>query len=220
MYEIGKVMIPKNKKVNLLLRYSLVDLVYLCRCYVYTKLFFKNSRLIRLPIDIRGKRQIQIGNNFTTGKYCRIEVINTATSSSKADKLKIIIGDNVQMNDNVHLAATNSVVIGNNVLIASKVFITDHNHGNYNINTDKQDSPLIAPIDRPLYFKDVIIEDNVWIGEFVSVLSGVTIGKGSIIGTMSVVTQNIPPFSIAVGSPAKVIKKYNFNTEAWEKVAR
>ncbi|MBL4677498.1 MAG: hypothetical protein JKY70_15040 [Mucilaginibacter sp.] len=64
--------------------------------------------------------------------------------------------------------------------------------------------------------KPVIIEDNVWIGETVSVLPGVTIGKGSIIGASAVVTKNIPPYSIAVGNPAKVIKTYNFESNSWE----
>jgi lipopolysaccharide O-acetyltransferase len=123
----------------------------------------------------------------------------------------------VQVNDYVHIGAINSVKIGNNVLIASKVFISDHNHGFYGLN-DRHDSPLSVPKDRELSFSSVVIEDNVWLGEFVAVLPGVTIGKGSIIGSMSVVSKNIPEFSIAVGSPAKVIKKYNFETSKWQSV--
>jgi lipopolysaccharide O-acetyltransferase len=68
-----------------------------------------------------------------------------------------------------------------------------------------------------LYSSPVIIEENVWIGEYVSILPGVTIGRGSIIGSMSVVNKNIPAFCIAVGAPAKVIKRYNFTTNKWEK---
>jgi lipopolysaccharide O-acetyltransferase len=63
----------------------------------------------------------------------------------------------------------------------------------------------------------VAIEDNVWLGEFVSVLPGVTIGKGSIVGANSVVSKNLPPYVIAVGTPAKPIKKFNFETNKWEK---
>ena len=62
-----------------------------------------------------------------------------------------------------------------------------------------------------------MLNSNVWIGEFVSILPGVTIGMGSIIGTMSVVTKSIPPYSIAVGSPAKVIKVYDFENKKWVK---
>ena len=72
--------------------------------------------------------------------------------------------------------------------------------------------------DRKLSAKPVIIHDDVWIGEMVSILPGVEIGKGSIIGANSVVTKYIPDYSIAAGNPAKVIKQYNFNTKRWEKI--
>ena len=201
-------------KQNIFARYSLGGLIYLVRCKLFTSFSFPNARIVRLPIDIRGSKQIKVGKRFTTGKYCRLEVINSANERN----IKIAFGENVQINDNVHIAAANNISIGNNVLIASKVFISDHNHGNYGSNTNMpHDHPLSYPHERPIISNPVIIEDNVWIGEFVAILPGVTIGKGSIIGTMSVVQKSIPPFCIAVGSPAKVIKEYNFSTGVWEK---
>jgi acetyltransferase-like isoleucine patch superfamily enzyme len=120
------------------------------------------------------------------------------------------------MNDYVHITAMESVKIGDNVLLASKIYISDCAHGSY--SGDKNDShPAIAPDKRPLYSKPVLIEDNVWLGEFVSVLPGVTIGKGTIVGANSVVSKNLPPYIIAVGTPAKPIKKFNFETNKWEK---
>lgn len=80
------------------------------------------------------------------------------------------------------------------------------------------DSPRIPPVNRPLSYSDVTIEDNVWIGEFVVVLPGVKIGRGAVIGAMSVVANDIPPFCVAIGSPARVIKKYNFDNKQWEKI--
>ena len=74
-------------------------------------------------------------------------------------------------------------------------------------------------MERKYRTRPVFIEDNVWIGESVSVLPGVRIGKNSIIGANSVVTKNIPENSIAVGNPARVIKKYNFETSFWEKIS-
>ena len=62
----------------------------------------------------------------------------------------------------------------------------------------------------------VILEDNVWIGDNVTVLPGVTIGKGSIIGSNAVVSKSIPPYSIAVGIPARVIKQWNPENQRWE----
>lgn len=178
---------------------------------LYTICFVKNGRLIRLPIDIRGKKHIDFGDKLTTGKFCRIEAI----FSDKSDKKSLVFGSEVILNDSVHIAAFESVKIGSNVLIASKVFISDHNHGHYGKDGS---SPLSHPNEREIISSPVIIEDDVWIGEFVSILPGVTIGKGSVIGTMSVVNKSIPPYSIAVGSPAKVIKTYNFTTNQWERI--
>jgi len=103
----------------------------------------------------------------------------------------------------VHIGCTNKIVIGDNVLIASRVYITDHSHGEVTI-----DALNIPPNFRPIISKGpVIIEDNVWIGEGVCILSGVTIGKNAIIGANSVVTKNVSPNSVVGGVPARVIKQ-------------
>ena len=77
---------------------------------------------------------------------------------------------------------------------------------------------MSMPKKRKIYSSPIKIERNVWIGEFVSILQGVTVGEGSIIGTMSVVTKDIPPYTIVVGSPAKPIKRYNFETKKWDTI--
>jgi lipopolysaccharide O-acetyltransferase len=110
-----------------------------------------------------------------------------------------------------------SVTIGNNVLLASKIFISDCSHGSY-IGNEMDCHPGTIPVDRPLFAKPVIIEDNVWLGEFVTVLAGVTIGKGTIVGANSVVSKSLPANVIAAGTPAKPIKKFNFETSRWEKI--
>jgi lipopolysaccharide O-acetyltransferase len=195
-------------------QYTIGGAARLCISLAYTKLFFPGSRLIRLPFDIRNKRYIKLGTGFTTGRYCRLEAYPQA--EDKRDKC-LIIGDRVQINDAVHIAAAKSIVIGNDVLIASKVFISDINHGAYGKN-DQHVNPEIRPSERPLSTAQVVIEDNVWLGEFVCVLPGVTIGRGAIIGAMSVVTKNIPPYTIAVGIPAKPIKRFNFISGIWETI--
>ncbi|WP_406824409.1 acetyltransferase [Pedobacter sp. KACC 23697] len=191
--------------------YGLLGMFSMLINKAYTILFIKNARLIRLPIDLRGKSTINFGSNLTTGKYCRLEAIVNDNSMGN----KLVFGNNVTLNDMVHIAASNSVVIGDNVLIASKVFISDHNHGSYSENGS---SPLSHPNEREIVARPVVIGEDVWIGEFVAILPGVKVGKGSIIGAMSVVNKDIPPYSIAVGSPAKVVKKYNFTSEKWERV--
>ena len=104
-------------------------------------------------------------------------------------------------------------------MIASKVYISDLNHGNYSsVNNSKHSSPNEVVKDRKIFTKPVKICENVWLGENVAVLSGTIIGKNSIIGANSVVSKDIPENCIAVGNPAKIIKKYNFKTKEWEKV--
>lgn len=179
--------------------------------YLYTKVFYPRSRIIRLPFYVRGRRYMNLGKRLTTGVGCRLDAFPSEP------KVVLHVGNDVQINDYVHIGAIDSITIKDRVLIASKVFITDHNHGSYGGDTIHT-SPLIPPIDRALSSSAVIIEEDVWIGEFVSILPGVTIGKGSIIGTMSVVTKDIPPFSIALGSPAKVIKQFNFEKNEWMRV--
>ncbi|MNQ71417.1 putative acetyltransferase [compost metagenome] len=193
----------------MLKRYGIRGLLKLIVSFFFTKLFYHDARLIRLPFDIRNRKNIQIGDGLTTGFGCRIEV----HPQKKTNEKLLIFGKNIEINDYVHIAAGERITIGNNVLIASKVFISDLNHGNYKgIN---QDSPLSTPNSRKLSTNPIIIKDNVWIGEGVCVMSGVTIGTGCIIGALSVVTKNIPDYSIAVGSPAKVVKQFNFEQQEW-----
>ncbi|MEQ8225838.1 MAG: acetyltransferase [Candidatus Eremiobacterota bacterium] len=200
-----------NKFIKALREYNLPDFFRLCFSFFYTRLFYPEARIIRLPFYLRGRKSIVFGSGFTTGTHCRIEAYPVDENSRV-----LRFGKNVQINDYVHIAACECVTIGDNVLVASKVFISDHNHGAY--FGENQDSPDIPPSKRRLVSKPVNIADNVWIGEFVSILPGVSIGKGSIIGTMSVVAHDIPDYSIAVGAPARVIKKYNFISKKWEKV--
>lgn len=104
--------------------------------------------------------------------------------------------------------------IGDEVLFASKVYVTDHNHGIY--DGIEQSSPYAPPALRKLTNdKTVIIGKRVWVGDGVVILPGVHIGEGCIIGSNSVVTKNIPKFCMAVGVPAKVIKVYDDISAKW-----
>lgn len=191
---------------------GVINLVKLSYYYLFTKLFFHKARLIRLPIDIRGRKYIKFGLSLTTGVGCRLEAYHF-----EGFPKTLKIGDNVQLNDYVHITAMKNVSIGNNVLMASKIYISDCSHGSYSGN-ENDSSPDEIPILRSYSTKSVTIEDNVWLGEFVSVLPGVTIGKGTIVGANSVVSRSLPSYTIAVGSPAKPIKKYNFNSRRWDKI--
>ena len=190
-------------------RYGFLGSIRLVFSLIYTKFRHPQAKLIRLPFDIRNSKYIKIGEGFTSGFGCRIE----SFPIDRTSKLCISFGKNVQINDYVHISSVGMVSIGNNVLMASKIYISDHNHGSYTL--ELSDSPLIAPIDRQLVSNPVVIEDDVWIGESACILPGVTVGKGSIIGAMSIVTKDIPANCIAVGNPARVVKIYDFESATW-----
>ncbi|WP_312716650.1 DapH/DapD/GlmU-related protein [Sphingobacterium multivorum] len=192
-------------------KYGFFGVIKLFYYVIRTKLLFKRARIIRFPFEIRGRRHITLKKGFTSGVGCRIEAFPACGGIS------LSFGENFQMNDYVHITAMRSVVIGDNVLIASKVYISDCSHGSY-FGDDNDSHPESIPKDRPLFAKSVHIEDNVWLGEFVSVLPGVTIGKGTIVGANSVVSRSLPPNVIAVGTPAIPIKRFNFHTNKWTKI--
>lgn len=179
--------------------YSLYSLIILIKDLFLTKILYSKCRIIRFPFYTRNEKQIQFGKNFTTGRGNRIDAF-----SFKTNKKVIIFGDDCQINDYCHIASVEMIKLGNNVLIASKVYITDHDHGDTSFNSLKMN-----PIDRPIISKPVVIEDNVWIGEGAMILKGVLIGKNSVIAAGSVVTKDIPPFSVVAGVPAKIIKSYS-----------
>ena len=108
------------------------------------------------------------------------------------------------MQHNCHIGCIESVEIGKNVLLGSKVYITDHFHGN--ITADDVDVP---PQERTLSSKPVRIGNNVWIGDNVTVLPGVSLGDNVIVGANAVVTHSFPANTVIAGCPAKIIKTLN-----------
>lgn len=194
-------------------QYSLSETISTTYALICTKLFYKGARLIRRPFYCRGKSRLQFAEGFTTGHHCRFDLLGEEDDSSK----KLFIGKNCKLGDNVHIVANEKVIIGDNCLMASKIFISDTNHGDYS-NTANDSSPNIPPDERPLYSKPVKIGNNVWIGENVCVLLGVSIGDGCIIGANSVVNRDVPSNCIVAGVPGRVIKRYNPVSERWEKI--
>lgn len=148
---------------------------------------------------IIGHEYISIGNGFYTGINLRIEALNTINHEKFSPNLKI--GNNVSVGDYCHIACVNSVIIGDNTLMGSKVFISDHLHGS--VTATENDIP---PAARSISFKPVSIGRNVWIGDNVSVLPGVNIGNNVIVGANAVVTHSFPDNSVIAGCPARIIK--------------
>ena len=203
-----------DKKDNLQRHYTLWDKIELAWFLLRTKLIDRNIRLLRFPCVIRGKQFINFGKQLTTGYWCRFEVFPTNNDTRK----RLILGNNIQMNDFVHICALDHVEIGDGCLLASHVYISDNSHGRYSGNS-LDTSPDIAPDHREYITAPVKIGKNVWLGEGVIVLPGVTIEDGCVIGAHSIVNKDIPSASIAVGSPAKVVKTYSFEKKCWIKTS-
>lgn len=194
--------------------YGALGLIRLVRDVALSKICFSSERLIRYPFYIRGRSFIQFSGGLVSGVGLRVDVFpqGAAIASLK-------IGRNCQFNDYVHIGVAQQVVIGSNVLIASKVFISDHNHGSFS-PADGDAEIHLPPAVRRIISKPVTISDYVWLGEGVQVLPGVNIGKGAVVGAGSVVTKDVPAYSIAVGVPAKVVKVFDFELNHWVSVAK
>lgn len=193
-------------------KYTISDKIQLAWWVIRTKLIDKRARLFRFPLTIRGRAFIDFGEMLTMGVGCRFDCFG-----EKRNTKVLRFGKDVQINDYVHIVAMESVIIGDNVLMASHVFISDNSHGSYKCDFRDSD-PRIPPTEREYATSPIKIGNNVWIGEGVMIMPGVTIGDGCIIGAHSIVIKSIPDNTIAVGTPAKVVKQYNFETKHWEKV--
>lgn len=168
--------------------------------------FGSNVTLMR-PCMVTNPRCIEIEDNVFIREYARIEAITTDGHNEFMPVLRIKKGAHIEQF--FHVGACEYVEIGENVLIAGRVYISDHNH-----RFSEVDKPILAQ--GIAFGGKVIIEENAWLGEGAVVLPGVTIGKNAIIGSNAVVTRDVPAYSIAVGIPARVIKKYDMVSKTWK----
>lgn len=204
-----------SKKDNLQRHYTFWGFCELVFSVIISRLFIdRRLKYFNFPILIKGRRYIDFGNYLTAGYYCRFEVYPKDNDKRK----RLIFGNNIQLNDFVHISAIDKVEIGDNCLMASHIYISDNTHGVYNGGGEKESSPETPPDSREYITSPVKIGKNCWIGEGVIVMPGVTIGDGCVIGAHSIVNKDIPEACIAVGSPAKVIKKYSYKEKRWLKV--
>ena len=153
--------------------------------------------------SVLNPQHINFGDNFMASFRFRIEAITNYQNQIFTPSISI--GNNVTFNPDCHVACISKIEIGDNCLFASRVFITDHNHGNTTIKMMN-----IPPAERPLTSTgSVIIGKNVWVGEGAAILSGVTIGNNAIIATNAVVTKDVPKNAIVGGVPARILKIIN-----------
>lgn len=192
---------------------SIIGKVYSYRFYGVCKhlkeVFYSKWLCTALNIDktnhfgkrsvVFGRGYMRFGSNNAFGHGFMI----SAWRTKGGDAPQIIIGNGCDFGYYNHITCCNKITIGDGVLTGMHVIISDNSHGH--IRTDENG---IRPVDRPLVSKgEVVIGNNVWIGDKASILAGVHIGEGAIIAANAVVTKDVPSFTVVGGVPAKVIKE-------------
>lgn len=162
-------------------------------------------RIIK-PLQIDGKKNIFISKNtiIAEGSWIAAMPINDEVKS------RLVIGKGCRLGHFNHIYASKSIVIEDSVLTADRVYISDNLHEYEDINKPILEQPIKQ-------CSEVVIGEGSWIGENVCII-GASVGKHCVIGANSVVTKSIPDYSVAVGSPARVIKKYCTQSKAWIKI--
>jgi len=123
----------------------------------------------------------------------------TYSVTSFSSPWKLSFGDNVWIGKDCAFYAENGIKIGNNVIVAKDCSLISGDHvRNKHGNTERIKKENLS----------IIIQDGAWIGEKVIILKKVTIGKMAVVGAGSVVTHNVPPFSVVAGNPARIIKSH------------
>ena len=155
--------------------------------------FFENNRF-ETGFRVEYPKNIKIRSNSFYGLDCKIYASKTSL---------IEIGSNISFNSNVMINARGigKIIIGNNVLIGPNAIVRSNNHEFSDINT-----PIIK---QGMTNGQIIIKDNVWISSNCVILPNCTIGEGAIVAAGAVVTNNVEPYSIVGGIPAKIIGRRN-----------
>lgn len=158
--------------------------------------------------------QIEIGNGVKIERDVRVKFFDKKSKLYIADQVQLDRGVDIKIHCNGELEIDENTYIGpyaclsgKSIKIGKDCLIASHS-GIYANNHNFAD-PMLKINEQGLSHKGIMIEDDCWLGSGVRVVDGVTIGQGSVIGAGAVVTRDIPPYSIAVGVPAKVISQRN-----------
>lgn len=199
----------------------------------YYVIYPQTLNLIRLSENDK-KKFIEFKNDVIFGENCsmRLDVINETGSKVsigqksfldcnfifESSKGQVLIGDNTYIGSSTNLISREKITVGNNVTISWGCYIYDHDSHSINYMERRNDfekyredylrfgNPILNKRWDTVKSKEIIIEDDVWIGFEVTILKGVKIGEGAIIGAKSVVTKDVPPWSVVAGNPAEVVK--------------
>lgn len=162
-------------------------------------------------VVINRPRLVSLGDRVRIIRNTNINLHPLEKDSS--DRILLTVGNGTIISENCYISACNSIIIEENVGISPNVMIIDATRKPGDIDLPYKD----ARVTKVGYVK---IEADSWIAYSACIFPNVTIGRHSIVGALSVVNTDIPPYSVAVGAPAKVVRRYDFDREKWVRVSQ
>ncbi len=154
----------------------------------------------RTRMDVLPFNRFELGTDSTIEDFCTIN--NGVGDVFIGDRTRIGLGD----------VLIGPVKVGNDVMFAQNVVLSGLNHGYEDIS--------LPPSRQKVSTKPIVVEDEVWIGANAVVTSGVTLGKHSVVAAGCVVVKDVPPYSVVVGNPGKILKQYDLETKQWIRVPK
>lgn len=184
-----------------------------CRWLYWSRKFGSTNGRVNIGkhVTFQNPDTLHFGKGVGIGKYTYFLPLKKYAGVTYHPK--ITIGDGCWIGIRNSFACINSIEIGKDVLFAGYVHITDHSHGYEDIDTPVAQQQLISK-------GGVVIEDQCWLGFGCEILSGVHIGKHCVVAARAVVTKDVPAYSIVAGNPARIVKRYNTDTQMWESVQK
>lgn len=164
---------------------------------------FGFGSVLESPHLLTNPRFVSIGRGVHIRRGARLEALE---STGRVPHL--VIGDGTSIHMHFHCGAALRVEIGRNVLIAGRVYVTDHDHA-----FDDPARPVVS--NNAVVAALTAIEDESWIGEGATVLKGVRVGRGAVVAAGAVVTRDVPPHTIVAGVPARPLRRYDAAARAW-----
>lgn len=170
---------------------------------LFYRIFFNkldSNSIIKNPMILVNVDKISIGKNVFIRDFARLEVINSGS---------LIIEDGVTFEQRCHVTAANTMIVGKNTLISFDVSIQD---------TDHEYEDLNLPVaQQPLKVSKTYIGENCFIGSGAKIQAGTILGKHCVVGTNAVVRGTFPDYSVIVGIPARIVKRYDLEKKEWRR---
>lgn len=184
-------------------------LLYLRGIYWSFRLKKAGKRLtVGEKVQFFSPKKITFGDNCDIAQNVVFAPLNTRHGENYPSK--IIVGNGVHFGAFDRIASMNEVRIDDNVLFAAFVHVTDHSH--------QYEDPNVPVTHQGVFSKGPVhIKEGAWLAFGCHILSGVTVGKNSVIAANSVVTKDVPDYTVVAGNPARIISRYNFETMKWER---